>query len=241
MKKHALLVVAIVAAAALGAAPGCVSSEIDTEGDTDADADSDADGDSDGDSDGDTDADADADTDADADADTDADADADCTPVNAVTEGGFEGGATSTAWTQSSTSFGTPLCDSTCTSNPDLGPRTGAWWAWFGGYNAGTEIASLSQSVYLGAGPASVAFYLRIPSNTGTAADFMKLSVDGTAVFTVTGLDFAAYAAYTEVNVDISAWGNGANHTIGIDSTAFGTETVIPSFFVDDVVVNACP
>ncbi len=236
-----------VLAATLGMVLGCVDSKIDTAGSNDADADSDADGDSDGDSDGDTDADADSDTDADADSDTDsdtdadADADADCTPVNPLAEGGFEGGASSTAWTQSSTNFGTPLCDSTCTSNPDLGPRSGAWWAWFGGYNAGTEISSLSQSVHLGQGAASVTFWLSIPSTTGTASDLLAFSVDGTEVFQVTGLDQAAYATYTQVDVDISAWGNGADHTIGFDSTSFGSDTITPNFFVDDVTVTACP
>lgn len=177
----------------------------------------------------------------DSDADSDSDSDADCTPGNPLVDGGFEGGASSTAWTQSSTNFGTPLCDSTCTSNPDLGPRTGAWWAWFGGFNAGSETAALGQSVHLGQGPASVTFWLQIPSTTGTASDSLKLTVDGTAVFTATGLDHAAYATYTQVVVDIGAFGNGASHTIGFSSTSFGTDTVIPNFFVDDVVVSACP
>ena len=85
-----------------------------------------------------------------------------CTPENIILDGGFEtGGIPSTIWNnpQSSTNFGTPLCDNpSCgTGNGTAPPRTGAIWSWFGGAVA-PETATLGQNVTIPTGTASLHF-----------------------------------------------------------------------------------
>ncbi len=48
-----------------------------------------------------------------------------------LADGSFEGGTPNASWTETSINFGTPLC--TVEVCDGAGPRTGAWWAWFGG------------------------------------------------------------------------------------------------------------
>ncbi|MBW2276481.1 MAG: hypothetical protein JRF63_03250, partial [Deltaproteobacteria bacterium] len=163
-----------------------------------------------------------------------------CTVSDVVADGGFELGTPNPSWTEYSSTFGTPLCNSTCSTNPAFVPHSGSWYTWFGGAET-TETAYLYQSVYLGDGAASVSFYLWISASAGPASDYLQLSVDSTPVFTVYQTDAASYTAYTYVEVDISAWGNSANHTIRFDSVQSGSTAIVTNFFVDDVVVNACP
>ena len=94
-----------------------------------------------------------------------------CTPTNIILDGGFEtGGIPSSIWNdpQSSTNFGTPLCDNaTCgTGSGAAPPRTGQVWAWFGGIPS-PETARVGQSVTIPAGvSASLRFWMRIGTVT---------------------------------------------------------------------------
>jgi hypothetical protein len=67
-----------------------------------------------------------------------------------IVDGGFEtGGIPNTFWNpETSTNFGTPLCDvpSCGTGGGASPPRTGAFWLWFGGIPA-PETATLGQTV----------------------------------------------------------------------------------------------
>lgn len=76
-----------------------------------------------------------------------------CTSV--LVDGGFEtGGIPNTFWNpETSTNFGTPLCDvpSCGTGGGASPPRTGAFWSWFGGIPA-PETATLGQTVTLQTG-----------------------------------------------------------------------------------------
>jgi PKD domain len=67
---------------------------------------------------------------------------------NPVADPSFEAGTGSGTWTEASTQFGSPICGPTagCGGPPSVGPRTGAWWVWFGGAT-GVENASVSQNV----------------------------------------------------------------------------------------------
>ena len=73
-----------------------------------------------------------------------------CTAPNVIVDGGFEtGGIPNTFWNpETSTNFGTPLCDvpSCGTGGGASPPRTGAFWLWFGGIPA-PETATLGQTV----------------------------------------------------------------------------------------------
>ena len=84
-----------------------------------------------------------------------------------VTDGTFEAGNPWPAWTvQTSTNFGTPLCNtSTCTTSGGItGPFAGSNWAWFGGIPAG-ETATLGQSVILPlASSLTLRFQMKIPT-----------------------------------------------------------------------------
>jgi len=211
-------------------------------GDTDTDSDSDSDTDTDTDTDTDSDTDSDADSDSDTDTDSDTGTGSPCTPAEVVADGSFEIGTPSTAWEESSTNFGTPICDNpTCApDNPDFGSRTGTFWAWFGGF-AGFEEGSLSQNVSLGNGPASLRFFLWISAASGEATDSIVVSVDGSTVFTAARDDVAYQLEYAQVDVDLSAWGDGGTHELRLYSSTFGSALGVTNFFVDDVSVMACP
>ncbi|QLQ07277.1 MAG: hypothetical protein HZY76_15420 [Anaerolineae bacterium] len=68
--------------------------------------------------------------------------------ANVVADGGFEAGTPNPFWTEYSLNFGTVLCDAaSCGTGAGTSyPRTGDWWAWFGGI-AAYEAGSVSQSV----------------------------------------------------------------------------------------------
>ena len=64
-----------------------------------------------------------------------------------IADPGFEAGPFGGVWTESSTNFGTPICDvGGCGTGTGTGPNSGSFWVWFGGIGA-FEEASVSQSV----------------------------------------------------------------------------------------------
>jgi len=160
--------------------------------------------------------------------------------TEAIVDGGFEGGTPSTAWTETSTNYGTPLCDeASCGVGGGTGPYAGTFWAWFGGFGGGAEDGTVSQSVTLPAGETvTLFFFLEIPVSEGLATDFLEVTVDGTQVFLVDGSMAAQYQPYTLVQVDLSAYADGAAHTLvfhGYTNSGAGAAT---NFFVDDVSVG---
>ncbi|MCA9875226.1 MAG: S8 family serine peptidase [Anaerolineales bacterium] len=157
------------------------------------------------------------------------------TSTDLVQDGGFESGTPNAHWNEASSNFGTPLCDTaTCGTGGGTGPRSGSFWAWFGGITA-TEIGSLEQAVTIPNGRAStLRFWLEIPANSGTA--FLNMSLDGDLLFSVTQADAANYPSYTEVVIDVSSYADGTVHTLRFDSTTTGGTT---NFFVDDVSLFA--
>lgn len=63
-----------------------------------------------------------------------------------VQDGSFEQGELSIPWKATSTNFGTPICSfGTCGGGGGtVGPRTGIFWAWFGGANRPEGSRTLS-------------------------------------------------------------------------------------------------
>jgi hypothetical protein len=153
--------------------------------------------------------------------------------------GGFEGvGPGDLVWTQSSTLFGTPVCStSTCFPPPTAGPRTFYSWAWFG-RNGGVDQGRVSQRVVLPFGAARLRFYLWIGDRSGNGTDALRALVDGTPVFTATEAA-PGYGSYSLVEIDVSAWADGALHEVSLDAQTFGPG--ITNFSVDDVSVQWCP
>lgn len=154
-----------------------------------------------------------------------------------VQDPGFEQGtAGSSPWTQFSSNFGSPLCTvAACGTGTGTGPRTGSWWAWFGGVTA-PEIGAVSQWVTLPVGTAQLSFYFE-NIVSGDAADFIQARVDSIPVWTYNaGGAFSGLLGYTQINVDLSAFANGGAHTLEFYSVS-GAAQRSSNFFVDDVTI----
>ena len=110
-----------------------------------------------------------------------------CTPTNIILDGGFEtGGIPSTIWNdpQTSTNFGTPLCNlATCGDGSGAAPpRTGLVWAWFGGIPL-PETARLGQNVAIPMSvPTSLHFWMRIGTVSAPFTDVLNVKIDNVTV-----------------------------------------------------------
>ncbi len=161
---------------------------------------------------------------------------------NVILDGGYEQG-TGGPWVQSSTLFGTPLCTvADCGTGTGTGPRGGAWWAWYGG-TAADEVAVASQNRVIPAGTATLTFYLEIPvCGTGGSPETLVVTIDGTPVFSVNNSDPACNTlGYQLKSIDVSAFANGAAHTLEFRGTFNSGQATATNFFVDDVRLVSCP
>src|SRR4051812_43143276 len=137
--------------------------------------------------------------------------------ANVIVDGGFEnGGIPSTIWDpETSTNFGTPLCDNaSCgTGGGASPPRTGLVWAWFGGI-AAPETATIGQTVTIPAGsPATLTFWMRIGTVSSPFTDVMNVRVDGAIVQSYIEPP-TAETDYTLRTINLNAFANGAPHQI---------------------------
>ena len=157
-----------------------------------------------------------------------------CT-TNFIADGSFEGGTPNASWAEASTNFGTPICDPfSCGFGGGTGPRTGTFWAWFGGIPA-FEQGSLEQSVTIPAGATTLDFFLEIPVSSGNGVDFMRVKIDGTTVFSVLeGQAPYAGIGYQPVSIPVGAFADGGAHLVRFESTQTGSPGV-SNFFVDDI------
>ncbi|MSR62714.1 MAG: hypothetical protein EXS08_09765 [Planctomycetes bacterium] len=162
--------------------------------------------------------------------------------ANAVADGSFEAGIFGGTWNESSTNFGTPLCDGSCGTGGGTGPRTGLIWAWFGGIPA-FEEGSVDQLVTIPASASTLDFYLEIPAVSGNGTDFMEVTIDGTQVYVALESD-GPYVGYLPVSVPLGAFADGGSHSLEFHSIISGTP-LLTNFFVDDVAINSvlahCP
>ncbi|MEL7451555.1 MAG: choice-of-anchor J domain-containing protein [Pseudomonadota bacterium] len=156
---------------------------------------------------------------------------------NGVTDGGFEGGTPNAAWTEFSATFGTPLCDvAGCGTGTGTGPDTGAFWAWFGGI-AAAESGSVEQSVTINSDDTELTFR-REAIICDSAADFMRLTIDGNTEFEMFGDDaICGVLGYETVTIDITAYADDAAHTILFESSIFATNGAGTNFFLDNVSI----
>lgn len=162
---------------------------------------------------------------------------------NILVDGSFESGPGGTAWTQSSTNFGTPICDpSTCGTGTGTGPRTGNYWAWFGGYAGGSETGTIAQTVVFPSGDSiSLSFYIE-QILCDSPQDFLNVTVDGNNVYSVNGSStLCGLLGYTNQTVDLSAYADGNPHTITFTSTTFSINGGQSNFFIDDIALYSCP
>lgn len=165
-----------------------------------------------------------------------------CTPLQLLSDSGLEatnpGTGANPFWASTSQGFGSAICTTTICPD-DAGtalPRAGSAWAWFGGI-AAAETSTLSQSVVIPAGvPRHLNFFLRRGFVSAPFDAELRVKIDGTTVRT---LDEPAIAepGYLGRTVDLSAFANGASHSIQF-------EYVNPSgsgksnFVVDDITIE---
>ncbi|MBK6429471.1 hypothetical protein [Candidatus Amarolinea dominans] len=154
--------------------------------------------------------------------------------ADVVRDGSFELGTPNPFWSEASTNFGTPLCGPGCSS----ASHTGLWFAWFGGISV-YEAGSVSQSVTIpSGGPATLSFWVKNSSCSGSAADYLEVKVDGAQRWVTTAADPACTTpGYRQVTVDVSAYADDAAHVLQFHSEVFGP--AITNFFLDDVALNA--
>ena len=153
--------------------------------------------------------------------------------INQVQDGSFEAGTPNPYWTEASTNFGTPLCTvAACGAGTGTGPRTGQWWAWFGGI-AAFEEGSMTQQVTIPAGATNLTFYTEAII-CASPNDYLEVEIDATQVFLMTGADpQCGVLGYAQEVVDISAYADGGVHTLTFHSITTGVGNT--NFFVDDV------
>ena len=168
--------------------------------------------------------------------------DAEALTNESVHDGSFEAGTPNPFWTEASTNFGTPLCsEAACgTGGGTAGPRTGEWWAWFGGTTA-TENGSVTQDITLPStnqapGSAVLTFWLWTGASSGNGTDTLQVTMDGTVLFSALENDSTYTSGYTQVSLDVAAYADGGTHTLEISSST----TASTNFNVDDVSVASC-
>jgi hypothetical protein len=157
---------------------------------------------------------------------------------NLVLDPGFEAGSPSEAWEEASDVFDTPICDSSCTTEEGAVPYAGDWWAWFGGVEDEPENASLSQTITIDPETAYLSFWFQVRSGAGSGNDVFTVTLGGDTLFMVTDLDMADYAAYTQVEVDVSQWADGGAYELRFASQLTGDG--LTSFFLDEVSLVSC-
>jgi len=159
-----------------------------------------------------------------------------CVPAQLLQDTSFEASLDGSGpWASTSSNFGTALCDVAGCGNGGgtATPRTGDIWAWFGGI-ADAEIATASQAVTIPSGGTRfLNFYLWIGSAAGAAGN-MDVKVDSNVVASFPE-PAAPEAGYTLRSVDVSAFADGASHTIGFDYDSGGTQS---NYSVDDATLD---
>lgn len=163
-----------------------------------------------------------------------------------VQDCGFENGPFGGVWTDASSNFGTPVCDiSSCGSGGSTnGSYDGSYWTWFGGIGGTTEEGSETQAINLPANStATLTFWFLAPSCSGDSNDFVEVTIDGSQVWTANGADSACNIPdpYNQISVDITAYADGAAHTLQFHSITYGGGTATTNFFIDDVDVTTAP
>jgi hypothetical protein len=157
-----------------------------------------------------------------------------CEPLQLLADTSFEASLSGSGpWASTSTNFGTALCDeATCgNGNGTATPRTGSIWAWMGG-SSSLENATATQTVMIPSGGTRfLNFYLWVGSVAGNASN-MDVKVDSDVVESYPE-PAAAEAGYTLRSVDVSAYADGASHTVG-----FSYSGISSNYSIDDVTLD---
>lgn len=148
-------------------------------------------------------------------------------------------------WVETSSNFGTPLCDvATCGFGGGTGPFAGTYWSWFGGVDFFApvlpEVATLSQALTIPVGTATLEFQLEIPA-CDSSFDTFAIKVDNTPVFSKNGGDsLCGQVGYTLQTVNLNAYANGGVHTVLFESVHQAYNFGATNFMVDNIQLIAC-
>jgi hypothetical protein len=152
----------------------------------------------------------------------------------------FEAYTPNPYWAETSMNFGTPLCIPTFCGlgGGTAAPRTGLTWGWFGGVPV-DETATLSQTINIPSGIPDLRlnfyFWIGAAAPGSDAGDRFVVWIDGMPVFLANATQISSYASYTLVSVDVSAYSDGASHTITFSSETTGQ---LVTFNLDDVTLG---
>jgi hypothetical protein len=158
-----------------------------------------------------------------------------------ILDGGFELSSTGQKkhWNSTSTAFGTSLCTlGKCgDGGGTAGPRNGVSWVWFDGVSGTSEQKStVSQAVFFpSSGETILRYYLKIGFVSEPFKSSLEVKIDGVVVQTITEPSVAE-TSYIKRTVDVSAFADGASHTITFEyfRPAGG---VLSNFSMDDVAL----
>jgi hypothetical protein len=152
----------------------------------------------------------------------------------------------SPGWTEADSVYGTPLCavpPPTACVDPSGGmvPRTGPWFAWFGGARDIAQTASLTQTVTIPRGKATLSFFLKLPMTGGDGDEVLRVRMDSTELFTATKSTEGFRTAYGQVKRDISGFANGAPHTLTLaySNPTPNPVTQVVNMAVDDLSLHS--
>ena len=160
-----------------------------------------------------------------------------CGSPNVIADSTFEAGTPWSNWTvQTSTNFGTPLCNRAVCGSQGGSPYGGDNWAWFGGANV-PETATLGQSVPIMAGGPATLNFVMAKYTSGPTTDVLNVRVDGTIVqsYPEAGLN----EDYRMRTIDLSAFADGGSHLILFEYIAPTSAT--STYLVDNVFLTFGP
>jgi len=121
------------------------------------------------------------------------------------------------------------------------GPRTGTYWAWFGGFDLGAEVATTSQTFVIpSGGMATLTFWLEIPI-CDSALDLFEVTMDGQLLYSTNGADLACgNVGYQMKTIDVSSFADGGQHALQFKGDTIALFFTPTNFMVDDVSLMAC-
>ena len=158
--------------------------------------------------------------------------------VNVVDDGSFEAGAFGGTWNESSTNFGTPICDAgSCGTGGGTGPSDGSFWTWFGGVSA-YELGIVNQDVTIPATATNMTFDVE-QAVCDSGNDYAALFIDGNLEWFVLGSDLSCgTVGYAQQTVNVAAYADGGVHQVQFQSEIFAANGGGSNFFIDNVIVN---
>lgn len=150
-----------------------------------------------------------------------------------LVDGGFEGGLTASGWNQASTTFGTPLCDATC--SPNYSAYEGDWYCWFGGALPGTaEEGHIGQDILIPNGnSATLTCYVWVAGyGDSSPAERVDIYMDDQALMTISVADSLEFPEWTLLTIDVSDFADNDLHTFGINGYSESGSNIFFDSFV---------